>query len=78
MIIHTKTRRCLMKNFDLSEKEEETYNAWRREHKKKCKLYKKGKQTLTTFKFTPTGIGPIIEIECSCGKKINVTDWESW
>ncbi len=67
-----------MKNFDLSKKEEEAYNDWFQEHKQECWLYKKGTPRLNTFSFTPTGIGCCVEVECSCGEKINVTDYESW
>lgn len=67
-----------MRNFDMSEKEEEAYNAWFQEHKKKCKIYKKGQHRHFTYKFTPVGMGEVIKIECSCGKEIDVTDWESW
>ncbi len=67
-----------MMNFDLSDKEEETFNVWYKEHKKKCKIYKKGKHRHFTFKFTPVGIGDVIEVECSCGKKIDVTDTDCW
>ncbi len=67
-----------MKSFSMSDKEERNHDAWWNEHKKKCKLFKKGKPRHNTYKFTPTGMDLIIEVRCSCGKEINVTDSESW
>lgn len=32
----------------------------------------------TSYIFTPTSLGMIIEVECSCGKKENVTDYGLW
>ncbi len=64
--------------FDLSKKEEEAFNFWREKHKQECILYEKGVSRLNTFKFTPTSIGCSVEVECSCGEKIDVTDYESW
>ena len=67
-----------MREFRLSEEEEEKYNEWYIKHKKKCKLKKKGKQRIETFSFTPTGIGEIKEVKCSCGKSVDLTDVSNW
>ncbi len=64
--------------FDLSAKEEEAFNFWRGKHKQECILYAEGILRTETFMFTPTGIGSCVEVECSCGDKINVTDYGSW
>jgi hypothetical protein len=31
-----------------------------------------------TYSFTPTGLGNIIEVKCTCGKKLDLTDTDSW
>jgi len=60
--------------FDLSEKEQQDLDIWLVKHKKRCKE----KNRHLTYMFTPTGIGNIIVIRCSCGKEIDVTDSSCW
>ena len=31
-----------------------------------------------TYEFTPTGLGIISRIKCSCKKSLDLTDFESW
>lgn len=31
-----------------------------------------------TYSFTPTSLGVVVTASCLCGKKLNVTDYESW
>lgn len=66
--------------FTLNEKETKKYNKWYKKHKKVCS--KKGPAGAIggklTFSFTPTGLGPIIEVKCACGEKKDVTDWKNW
>jgi hypothetical protein len=31
-----------------------------------------------TYKFTPTGIGDVIEVSCPCGETVDLTDYASW
>jgi hypothetical protein len=31
-----------------------------------------------TLRFTPTGVGLAIKVICSCKKKCDITDYESW
>lgn len=31
-----------------------------------------------TFSFTPTGLGVIAKVRCSCGAELDLTDYESW
>ena len=58
--------------FVMSEKEEKVANSWKKEHNKTCK------NILYTYSFTPNGIGTDVEVKCSCGKTINVTDISVW
>lgn len=60
--------------FDLSERDEEKLDAWLIKHKKKCKK----PYPFLTYRFTPTGIGTIIKVKCSCGKEIDLTDTSTW
>ena len=53
---------------------------WNREHKKTCKVYNNqgaigGRLTYT---FTPTGLGIVTRVECACGEKYDLTDYECW
>ena len=32
----------------------------------------------TTYSFTPTSMGMIVEVSCACGAKKNVTDFDEW
>lgn len=31
-----------------------------------------------TFSFSPTGLGMIVSVECVCGEKLDLTDFDSW
>ena len=52
---------------------------WYKKHSKKCKIKKKtaigGR---LTYSFTPTGIGCIVAVRCSCGRELDLTDWKNW
>jgi hypothetical protein len=60
--------------FSMSEKENEKSKKWIEKHSRKCKL----EYPLITYKFTPTGIGDVIIIQCQCGKEKDVTDVSNW
>jgi len=64
--------------FDMSRIEEIALEKWWKDHKDICKHKKKKKMRHLTYSFTPTGIGDVIVVTCSCGKSIDVTDVESW
>ena len=57
--------------FTMNEKEEETTRYWIEEHNKTCELYDKN---LYTYCFTPTALGTGIEVRCSCGEVMNVSN----
>jgi hypothetical protein len=63
--------------FKLSAKEKERLDKWLKKHNKKCDDHWEFSQHLT-YMFTPTGIGTIIEVKCSCGKKVGITDSSNW
>ena len=68
--------------FTLNEKEKSEATEWLKKHDKTCKYKKLNKQGAIggriTYKFTPTSLGVIIVVECTCGKKIDITDVDSW
>jgi len=73
--------------FRIVDVEFEKAEAWEAEHNKTCKFYDDGTKPECpsgaiggqfTYSFTPTGLGRIIVIECLCGAKENVTDFENW
>lgn len=61
--------------FELSIIEKEKLNKWIKKHHKKCINLKEGH---LTYMFTPMGIGNVIEVQCSCGDSIDVTDSSNW
>jgi len=63
--------------FALSVSEKERFDKWLKKHNKKC-VDRKERNQLLTYMFTPVGIGTIITIQCSCGKKVDVTDSSNW
>lgn len=68
----------------LNDKEEKRYKKFCEKHKI-CRI-NAGKDTVSGFPvghteliITPTGIGDVIEVRCPiCGKKKNITDYDSW
>lgn len=60
---------------------------WLIDHNPKCRFYDDGTQVSNpmgaiggrlTYKFTPTGVGLAIVVECACGESVDLTDYESW
>jgi len=31
-----------------------------------------------TYSFTPTNLGLVVEVQCACGQKANVTNYDEW
>ena len=60
--------------FELNKNEKQKLAKWIEKHKKKCNTFNR----YLTYSFTPTGIGTIVEVKCSCGKKVDVTDESNW
>jgi len=61
--------------FGIEPYEQLTLSKWLQEHNKTCE---KKKHNLLTYKFTPTGIGLAIIVECGCGEEVNITDYKMW
>lgn len=64
------------KIFKLDEDELEKIHIWKKNHT--CS-YNNDMPTLgekLTYKFTPTGLGNIIEVKCICGESLDLTEYE--
>ena len=59
--------------FELTDEQVPKINDWHYAHQCRSR-----KRSLLTYRFTPTGIGSVITVKCSCGKKIDVTDVTKW
>ena len=75
--------------FTIEPYEQKMMNEWAAEHRKTCKMRWNEDGTritgpggaaggLTTYKFTPTGIGLATIVECACGEECNITDYDIW
>lgn len=64
--------------FQLSTDQQNKYKKWVKSHK--CKIRKNDFRYVgavggaDTFHITPTGLGKIVEVECSCGAKLDLTE----
>ncbi len=64
--------------FELSDLEEKAVDEWRKGHE--CSL----RCTNTTiggkikYSFTPTGLGVIVAVECTCGAKLDLSEYDKW
>ena len=65
-------------NFSYDEEELKKYNKWMKKHNKKCPLYGNDGAIggRITYSFTPTSLGLIKKIECGCGEKLDLTDYD--
>ena len=55
---------------------------WRCAHNKECPYARPESQGAIggrlTFSYTYTGLGPISTVECACGEKKDLTDYDAW
>jgi len=74
-------------DFFISYHELKSLHEWKAEHDKVCPLYDDGINPTspvgaiggrTSYKFTPTGLGVAVSVECACGESKNITDYECW
>lgn len=68
--------------FDLNDDQVHNFNVWLLEHDKKCK-YAHSENCgaiggRLTYKFTPTSLGIITTVDCVCGDKCELTDFDNW
>ena len=61
-------------NFVTTPKMDLAIRSWAASHV--CK--NRGLSSTLTYRFTPVGIGTVVKIKCTCGKKLDVTDYTIW
>ena len=67
-----------MKRFQVANHLEERVSKWWAEHQKfEMYSYYDADHTLT-WHFTETGIGLHIEVTCTCGARLDITEYEKW
>ena len=59
--------------FHLESDEQVKFDAWKKEHRKKCKLRPGSIGDLYNFDVCPTGIGTFIVVHCPCGAECDLT-----
>jgi hypothetical protein len=71
--------------FTVTDAQAEQARTWAREHDKTHIIEPGRKQGYTgdiggayTWCFTSTGIGIIVTVNCSCGEKLDLTDYSTW
>ena len=68
--------------FELNEVERQKLRDWQEKHDKKCKFANPMSQGAIggrlTYMFTPTSLGVITKIKCTCGKEADLTDMSIW
>ena len=65
--------------FDMSVVESNKANEWKKTHKVDCEEQHSAIGGRWTYCFTPTGLGPIVQIKCNiCNDQLNVTDFGGW
>ena len=73
--------------FALDEDEKESLVDFLHEHNRVCKYYDDGTHDLPpggaiggrmTYSFTPTTLGTVTKVKCSCGEERDLTDYDGW
>lgn len=72
--------------FSLSPEQIEKYLAWDQAHKAECPYFDAETGCYATgsiggrsaFEFAPTSLGTVTHARCSCGKEIDLSDYENW
>jgi hypothetical protein len=67
--------------FKISDTDNRKFSEWREEHAKTCKMVKGYQGAIGgnwTYCFTPTSIGTVLKVECSCGERTDLSDYLSW
>ena len=65
----------------------EKMNEWLQEHIETCAYWQPNNHGILpqganggaiTYLFTPTTTGLVVEVQCCCGQKTNVTNYDEW
>jgi hypothetical protein len=62
--------------FELTKEQLARFKEWDNNHR--CDAYLNAIGERVSFKFTPTGLGMIVDAECICGEKLSLTESENW
>lgn len=62
--------------FELTEGQLEKLKEWDKTHA--CGAMSGAIGGRVGFKFIPTGLGMIVDVECICGEKLSLTESENW
>jgi len=66
-----------MYHFELTEKEQEAFDEWFQQHH--CNIQYGGAiGGAITYNFTPNNLGRTAKVECACGEKKDVTEYDGW
>ncbi len=65
-----------MIRFELNDTDEKRLKKWLELHRDK--FHSGAKDALISYRFTPTGIGTVIVVECRCGEEFDLTRYEEW
>jgi len=67
-------------SFSLDKEQLKKFKEWDEEHKGRCAFGDPMKQGAIggrlTFSFTPTSLGEISKVKCTCGEDIDLTDYD--
>lgn len=65
---------------DLNKEQLKKFYEWNNDHIQKCPHYENPGAIggRLTYCFTPTGLGTIVKIVCSCGEELDLTDYDKW
>lgn len=62
-------------HFTVHSSEVEAAETWRKRHRS----HPRGcARDISEWRFTPTGIGTVVEVKCKCCQMKNVTDYSQW
>ena len=70
-----------MSTFEISNEDAEKISQWRKRHVPDCVYTNENQGAISglyTFSFTPTSLGIVTVVKCSCGEEFNFTDFDSW
>lgn len=66
-------------SFSLSKDQTEVANNWFKDHREYCTIDDVGAiGGRYKYEFIPTGLGTIENVVCSCGAKLELTDFRCW
>lgn len=65
-------------DFTMEPEQVKAFEKWRKAKNDKIRKGGESPNNCYTYSFTPTGIGTGVEVSCSDGTKIDLTDYEKW